>query len=209
MDGRETSADAASSLPAERAPFSWHNNISRRLPFNLRTLRLVTGLTLFTYVGTHLLNHSLGNVSIPVMEDGLLIQKWIWQGILGTTALYIALATHFCLGLWAFYERRHFGWTRTEVTQLSLGLCIPFLLMNHLFATRIALTQFGLEKGYAQELYSFWVASPELGVLQVSVLIVAWIHGCIGVFLWLRLKPFFERAKPLLLCAAIMLPVLA
>jgi adenylate cyclase len=172
-------------------------------------LRLVTGLTLFTYVGTHLLNHSLGNISIPVMEDGLLVQKWIWQGILGTTALYIALATHFSLGLWAFYERRHFGWTRTEVTQLSLGLCIPFLLMNHLFATRIALTQFGLQKGYAQELYSFWVASPDLGVLQVSVLIVAWIHGCIGVYLWLRLKRFFEAAKPLLLCAAIMLPVLA
>lgn len=46
-------------------------------------------------------------------------------------------------------------------------------------------------------------------MLQVSVLIVAWIHGCIGVYLWLRLKRFFELAQPALLCAAIMLPVLA
>jgi adenylate cyclase len=183
--------------------------VRRRFPFCIRTLRLVTGLTMFAYVGTHLLNHCLGNISIPVMEDGLLVQKWIWQGVLGTAVLYIALSTHYCLGLWAFYERRHFGWTRTEITQLALGLCIPFLLMNHLFVTRIALAQFGLQKGYAQELYSFWVASPALGVLQVSVLIVAWIHGCIGVYLWLRLKRFFEAAKPILLCAAIMLPVLA
>jgi adenylate cyclase len=209
MYGRETSEIAASSLPAQRARPVSDGGIFRRFPFTVRRLRLITGLTLFTYIGTHLLNHSLGNVSIPVMEAGLLVQKWIWQGVLGTAALYIALSTHFCLGLWAFYERRHFGWTRTEVTQLALGLCIPFLLMNHLFATRIALTQFGLQKGYAQELYSFWVAWGWYGVLQVSLLIVAWFHGCIGVYLWLRLKPFFERAKPALLCVAIMLPVLA
>ena len=53
----------------------------------------------------------------------------------------------------------------TEVVQLVLGLSIPFLLMNHLFVTRISLAVYGTEKGYAQELYSFWVAAPRLGVL--------------------------------------------
>jgi adenylate cyclase len=209
MDGRESDDTTASPPATAHASLMRTSSLSRRIPFSVRTLRLTTGLTLFTYIGTHLLNHSLGNVSIPAMEAGLLVQKWIWQGVLGTIALYVALSTHFCLGLWAFYQRRHFGWTRTEVTQLALGLCIPLLLMNHLFVTRIALAQFGLQKGYAQELYSFWVAAPHLGVLQVSVLIVAWIHGCIGVYLWLRLKRFFERAKSALLCAAVMLPVLA
>ncbi|HEY4040375.1 MAG TPA: adenylate/guanylate cyclase domain-containing protein [Rhodopila sp.] len=206
MYGRE--ANASKPLGQGVHPLQG-GSVIQRIPFNIRTVRLVTGLTIFTYVGTHLLNHSLGNASIPVMEAGLLIQKFIWQGVLGTAALYVALSTHYCLGLWAFYERRHFGWTRTEVTQLVLGLSIPFLLMNHLYATRIALVQYGLEKGYAQELYSFWVAWAGYGVLQVSVLIVAWIHGCIGVYLWLRLKPFFEYAKPALLCVAVMLPVLA
>ncbi len=177
--------------------------------FSLRTLRLITGLTLFTYVSSHLLNHALGNVSVPAMEAGLLVQKWIWQGVLGTAALYLALSTHFCLGLWAFYQRRHFGWTRSEIVQLVLGLCIPFLLMNHLFVTRMALVQFGMQKGYVQELYSFWVAAPHLGVQQVAVLIVAWIHGCIGVYFWLRLKRVFEPLKPFLLCAAVVLPMLA
>ncbi len=175
----------------------------------LRKLRLCTGLTLFVYVTTHLLDHSLGNISIPPMEAGLVVQKWFWQGMLGTALLYLAMSTHYLLGLWAFYERRHFGWTATEVVQLGLGLSIPFLLMNHLFVTRISLTAFGTEKGYAQELYSFWVGAPHLGVIQVTVLIVAWIHGCIGVYHWLRLKPMFGRWMPILFCAAVLLPVLA
>ncbi|MFL5285389.1 MAG: adenylate/guanylate cyclase domain-containing protein [Rhodopila sp.] len=175
----------------------------------VRKLRLCTGLTLFFYVTTHLLNHSLGNISIPAMEAGMAVQKFLWQGIAGTVVLYTALATHYLLGLWAFYERRHYGWTATEVVQLVLGLSIPFLLMNHLFATRISLAVYGTEKGYAQELYSFWVAAPHLGVLQVSVLIVAWIHGCIGLYHWLRLKPMFSRSMPWLFCGAVLLPVLA
>ena len=175
----------------------------------LRKLRLCTGLTLLVYVTTHLLNHSLGNISIPAMEAGLAAQKWLWQGMAGTAVLYPALATHYLLGLWAFYERRHFGWTATEVVQLVLGLSIPFLLMNHLFVTRISLAVYATEKGYAQELYSFWVGAPHLGALQVSVLIVAWIHGCIGMYRWLRLKPMFSRWGPYLLCGAVLLPVLA
>ena len=175
----------------------------------IRKLRLACGLTLFYYVTTHLLNHALGNISIPAMEAGMVVQKWIWQGVVGTAILYSALATHYVLGLWACYERRHFGWTATEVVQLVLGMSIPFLLMNHLFVTRISLAAFATEKGYAQELYSFWVGAPLLGMLQVSVLIVAWIHGCIGMYQWLRLKPMFGQWMPFLFCAAVMVPVLA
>ncbi len=195
MPGQRTD-EASKTLPMKKRAQAIRSHLKTRADrLSIRNLRLVTGLILFTYVTTHLLNHSLGNTSVATMESGLLVQKWIWQGVVGTAALYLALSTHFTLGLWAFYERRHFGWTPTEIVQLGLGLSIPFLLMNHLFATRIALTQYGLQKGYAQELYSFWVAAPELGLLQVSVLIVAWIHGCIGVYLWLRLKRFLRRSQ--------------
>jgi adenylate cyclase len=186
-----------------------------RLPFwplptiGVRRLRLASGLVLFAYVGSHLLNTALGNLSVAAMEAGLQVQEWIWQSVPGTTALYAALAIHFALGIWGAYERRHFGWTKAEIAQVLLGLTIPFLLMNHLFVTRMALTQFEIRKGYVQELYSFWVAAPRLGVLQVSVLIVAWLHGCIGLFLWLRLRPLFQRMAAYLLCGAVMLPVLA
>jgi adenylate cyclase len=143
------------------------------------------------------------------MERGLRVQKWIWQSLPGTTVLYGALSIHLSLGIWALYKRRHYGWSIADVIQLVLGLAIPLLLAHHLVATRIDLAIYGTEKGYAQELYSFWVASPLWGTVQVLLVIVAWIHGCLGVYFWLRLKPFFPRYAPLLLAAASLLPVLA
>jgi adenylate cyclase len=172
-------------------------------------IRLISGLTLFTYVGCHLTNHALGNLSVPAMEAGLLVQKFIWQGLIGTAALYLALTAHFFLGLWAVYRRRHYGWRRAEVAQLILGLSIPFLLAHHLVVTRVDYSQFGTVKGYSQELYSFWVAAPFWGVVQVTLLVVVWIHGCIGMYYWLRLKPIFPRIAPILFAAAVLLPVLA
>jgi adenylate cyclase len=176
---------------------------------NLRQIRLATGLVLYVYVTLHFANHALGNISIGAMESGLAIQKLIWQSAPGAAILYIALLTHMSLGFWALYARRRFDWTRLEAAQLILGLAIPFLLTSHLIATRVALSQFGLEKGYAQELVSFWVTSPLLGALQAVLLLVVWIHGCLGVHFWLRLKPFYPRARNLMLVGAVLLPALA
>lgn len=175
----------------------------------MRRLRLVSGLVLLTYVTLHLSNHALGNVSLAWMERGLLVQKFIWQGVIGTAALYSALTVHFCLGFWALYERRRLYWTGPEFVQLLLGLAVPPLLANHLAVTRVAFTTFDLNKGYAQELYSFWIASPFLGWVQLTLLVVAWTHGCLGLNFWLRLQPWYDRAKAGLLVVAVLLPVLA
>ena len=45
--------------------------------------------------------------------------------------------------------------------------------------------------------------------MQVAVLVVAWIHGCMGLYFWLRLKPAFGRVAPWLLALAVLVPVLA
>lgn len=179
------------------------------MPASVRTLRLCSGFVLFTYVTLHLLNHALGNVSLAWMERGLLVQKFVWQGALGTVLLYASLSVHFVLGLWALYERRRLYWTGGEFVQLLLGLAVPPLLANHLAATRIAFATFDLNKGYAQELYSFWIASPFLGKAQLALLVVAWVHGCMGFYFWLRLRPWFERVRSVLLAASVLVPVLA
>ena len=176
---------------------------------SLRQIRLVTGLVLFLYVTLHFANHALGNISVGAMERGLAIQKLIWQSLPGAVILYLSLLTHMSLGFWALYQRRRFRWTRLEATQLVLGLSIPFLLANHVIGTRVGLSQFGLEKGYAQELASLWVASPLLGALQAILLLIVWIHGCLGFHFWLRLKPFYPRVKAALLAGAVLLPALA
>jgi adenylate cyclase len=41
------------------------------------------------------------------------------------------------------------------------------------------------------------------------VLIIAWVHGCIGLHFWLRMKGFYKRAAPFLLAAAVLIPTLA
>ena len=38
---------------------------------------------------------------------------------------------------------------------------------------------------------------------------IVWTHGCLGVHFWLRLKPFYPRAKNLMLAGAVLLPTLA
>jgi len=48
-----------------------------------------------------------------------------------------AAATHFSLGLWALYQRRHFRYTAIEITQLVFGLSIPLLIASHLGIMRL------------------------------------------------------------------------
>ncbi len=138
---------------------------------------------MFTYLLTHYTNHALGNISLAAMSAGLEYHVWLWQSTLGTLLLYTALAVHASLGLWALYERRHFRFKTSEAIQLIFGLSIPLLLAAHVVAERVGLELYGIERGYAQALHAFWVASPTRGVLQSVALIVAWIHGCIGVLL--------------------------
>ncbi|MCJ2135965.1 adenylate/guanylate cyclase domain-containing protein [Methylobacterium sp. J-026] len=197
------SADGhAEGRPAAAAARAWR-------PLTLRRLRLASGLVLFGYVLSHLANHALGNVSLAAMEDGLDLVTALWLNPLGLTLLYGALLAHLLLGLQALYAARFFRWRASEILQLVSGLLIPPLLVSHIAGTRIAFVTEDLDKGYAQELYTFWVASPPLGLMQAAVLIVAWIHGCAGLHFWLRLRPGFGRAAPVLLALAVLVPVLA
>jgi len=41
--------------------------------------------------------------------------------------------------------------------------------------------------------------SAEQAVADARVLVIAWVHGCIGLYFWLRMKAFFKRAAPFLL----------
>jgi adenylate cyclase len=175
----------------------------------VRQVRLTCGFILFSYLLSHFINHSLGNISLAAMEYGLWFHVTWWQSPLGTLLLYPALVVHGSLGLWALYERRQFRWTVIEGIQLAFGLSIPVLLLNHLVAQRLAFTMYGLQKGYSQALFNLWIGRPDFGAMQITVLVVAWIHGCIGLYLWLRMKRFFPRVAPFLLGVAVLLPVLA
>ncbi len=194
----------------QQLPLTWPDTpASWRIGSTLRRLRLASGLVLFTYVATHLINHALCNASVPAADALLLVQKFVWQGALGTVALYGALLVHMALGFHALYARRHFRWTRAEAVQLAMGLAFPALIANHIAVTRTALALYGLNKGYIAELASLWVKSPQLGLLQMAVLVAAWTHGCIGLHFIGRLRRWYAPWQPILLAAALLLPALA
>ncbi|MEZ2142301.1 adenylate/guanylate cyclase domain-containing protein [Bradyrhizobium sp. DN5] len=176
---------------------------------SVRQVRLICGIILFSYVVSHFLNHALGNISVDAMEAGVYYHTLFWQFLPVAIVFYTAALTHMGLGLYALYQRRQFRWRTIEPLQLVLGLSIPALVMAHVIGVRLGQTLYGHQKLYPQELYLFFVASPGRLWQMTILLLIAWVHGCIGIFFWLRLKPFFTRAAPYLLAAAVLIPTLS
>ena len=176
---------------------------------SVRQVRMVCGLVLFCYLISHFLNHALGNISLDALAAGLYYHTHFWQFPPVAITFYTAVAVHSGLGIWALYERRQFSWKTVEPLQLVLGLLIPALVVAHIVGVRLGEAVYGQEKHYPQVFYAYWVAAPYKMWLLYSVMIIAWVHGCIGLYFWLRMKVFFKRAAPLLFAAAILIPTLA
>ena len=172
-------------------------------------LRLVSGWTLFAFIACHLLNHALGLISVAAMEDGLFYLQVVWLHPPGAFVLNFAFLLHFFLALRAVYRRRHlFRMPVSEAIQLVFGLSIIPLLAAHFVGTYIAFRDFGANVNYAYVLLYLWVAAPMAGVQQAAILVVAWVHGCIGIWFWLRLKPWYRAAQPVLFALALLVPTM-
>ncbi len=175
----------------------------------LQRLRLATGLVLFTYVTSHLLNHSLGLISIQAAEAGRVWFTAVWRHPLGTSLLYGSLLLHIALALVAIYRRRHFRVPRWEILRLALGLAIPWFLLQHAFATRAIHEVSGIDDNYTRQVVFFWILQPLRGVQQIVLLSIAWTHGCLGLYFWLRVKPWRPVTLRVLRVLALLIPVLA
>src|SRR6266566_2511305 len=176
---------------------------------SVRQIRLGCGLVLFAYLVSHFLNHALGNISMDALADGVYYHAGFWQFLPVAIGFYTAALVHTGLGIWALYERRQFRWKAIEPLQLVLGLSIPALVITHLVGVRLGQTLFGHEKLYPQVFFAYWIVWPYKIWLMYAVMIIAWVHGCIGLYFWLRMRAFYQRAAPFLLAAAVLVPTLA
>jgi adenylate cyclase len=174
-----------------------------------RRLRLLTGLVLFAYVATHLVNHGLGLVSLDAMEAGRRGFLAFWRSPVGSTLLYGSLLIHIGLAFWALYERRTLRMPLWEAAQLALGLCIPPLLIGHVFGTRVTWELYGVEDAYSRLTLALWAVTPELGRKQMLTLVVVWSHAMLGLHANVKLRGWYPRAAPWLLAFALLVPVLA
>ncbi|MDX5594755.1 adenylate/guanylate cyclase domain-containing protein [Pseudovibrio sp. SPO723] len=169
-------------------------------------LRLVSGLVLFVFALTHFINHALGNISLAAMMQ---FQDWryaIWHSWPGTILLYGALIVHVAMALWKTVRRRTLKMPSWEALQLALGMGIPFFLVLHLNRTRISENLFNTSVDYNSVLSLMW---PGGFLNQTLLLLFVWIHSCIGLHFWLRLKPWYRRVQLGLLTLAIIIPVTA
>ena len=176
---------------------------------SVRQIRLGCGLVLFAYLVSHFLNHALGNISMDALAAGVYYHAGFWQFLPVAITFYTAAVVHTGFGIWALYERRQFRWKAIEPLQLVLGLSIPALVITHLVGVRLGHTLFGHDKLYPQVLFAYWIVWPLKMWVMYAVMIVAWVHGCIGLYFWLRMKAFYQRAAPFLLAAAVLVPTLA
>ena len=119
------------------------------------------------------------------------------------------MAAHLALALWALFERRRFRLRAVEWVQLAFGLTIPAFLTLHILGTRAASTFFGTEDSYLYTLTVLFVLAPMLGVEQLVLMVLVWLHGTIGMHYWLRLKPAYRRVRDLALAFAVLLPAAA
>lgn len=183
---------------------------TKKIWFKVEAWRLYSGLILMVFLGFHLINHSLGLISLAAMEAGREVFVAVWRNPLGTTLLLGALCVHTVLVFAKLLAHRSYSKIPPkEILQIVVGLAIPPLMIIHIVGTRIAHERYGITDSYTFVLFSLWIATPVQALLQSIGLIVAWLHGCLGVHYWLRLKPWYENASIYLYSLALILPVIA
>lgn len=180
----------------------------RRFHVSVRDLRLATGLTMAAFVLSHLLNHALGLASLAAMEAWRQVHSAIWQSPPGMVALYGAFAVHFFLALYSLYHRNHLRMPVREAVRIAFGLLMPLLLLDHVVGSRVIPAAFDFDATYAYTISFLWL--DRLSAWQQTALIlVVWTHLCIGLYFWLRIKPWYQQFSPVFHAFFVLVPVVS
>lgn len=175
----------------------------------LRRARLLSGLIIFTFLAMHMTNHVFGLISVEMADYA---RRWflpIWRNKIGSTLLYGSFIVHIILVLGSLYMRRSLAMPWSEAAQITLGLLVPVLLIDHIVATRLSSSLFYLRDSYETVVHTLWSKSPFNGAKQSLALVVIWLHGCIGIHFWLRYRPWYSAIWPGVLTIGILLPTLS
>lgn len=169
--------------------------------------RTVSGVFLLTYAFLHFLNIAAGLVSADFMFQVQEFRRLLTGHLPGQILLFSALFTHFSLALWQVASRRTLRMSPAQALQLILGLLIPLQLIQHLIFTSYASSAYGLDDDMPSIILLMW-NSPEIWQ-QYLLLLVVWVHGCIGLHMWLRITNWWSRLLPYMIGLAVLVPSLA
>jgi adenylate cyclase len=181
--------------------------VNPRRYFNLRRMRLLSGLVMFAYITVHLLNHALGIASLALAETGLRLEMVFWRTPPATVLLYGAAAMHFSLALWTLYSRREWKLPWIEILRLASGFSFPLLLIGHAVTTRLGDALFAIKPSYTTVIFNLLMAGRQ--GMQLALLAPGWMHGCLGLWITLRQFGAMQRIKHWLVALIVLIPLLA
>lgn len=172
----------------------------------LQPLRLASGLTMFAFAALHFTNHAVGLIGLDAMNQ---VQDWrllVTHSTPVRLLLLAAILTHVTLGLGKLAARRTLRMPPMEALQIASGILIPVLLIPHVTAISYFTTTTNFFYSYTSVAYLLW---PGQALWQTALLLVVWLHGCIGLNYWLRMRPWYRTWKPVLFATAVGMPLLA
>jgi adenylate cyclase len=166
----------------------------------------LSGLVLMAYATTHLLNHALGLVSLDAMTAAKATVFGVWHRGPGNWILLAALTVHVALAVRLVATRLGRGLAGWQWVQLGLGVVIPLMLAQHVAGTALLEARTGAQMTYEGVLLAVW---PDGALSYVAMIVVVWLHGCLGLHYWWRLSPRYARLRPWLIGVAVAVPSLA
>jgi adenylate cyclase len=175
----------------------WHGTRTTKL-------RIASGLVMFIYVFFHLINVGLGLFSAEWMEAMQHTRQWVSRSLPGSILLYAALLTHAGLALASLASRRTLKMSPALALQSLLGVVIPLMLITHIIFTRVSYQVYGTDDEMSYVAALLW--GTVNGWEQALMVMVVWVHGCIGLHYWLRQLTWWQRAQPLLIGIAVLIP---
>ena len=160
------------------------------------SIRLVTGLVMMAYCFGHMINHSLGIISVESMDSFLEYFMAFWRAPGIYWLMPVSILLHAVAALFTFLHRRSMhGLTKAEIIQFILGLLLPILLFIHISHGRI-FYDITRRLGYYSIMFDISEKSGGFGfmlILYSLMLAMVWGHGCVGLHRWLSLKPWYSR----------------
>ena len=174
-----------------------------------KKVRLISGIILFAFLTSHLLNLSFGLQSLAALDSARMWFMWFWAMPVGGILLMASMAAHLMLGLYTLYRRNTLRMSAGDAVQLILGLMIFPLLFSHIVGTVLVPAMADVRQTYFSVLTLFWVLDPASGLKQVIVTVVAWIHGCMGLVIWMRIQRWWPRVAGFTYPLVIAIPLLA
>ncbi len=170
------------------------------------TVRLASGLTLFTFALFHFLNHALGLWSLEAMAAAQAWRLAVTRSMAGSAILALALIVHVGLALWRVARLKTWRLPSAAIWQLATGALISIVLMPHLYEAGVGPRTAGAIMTYPAALSLIWPASM---VVQITLLVVVWTHGCIGMHQWLKGEAWWRRCSHALVALAALVPAAA